>query len=180
MHFDYKPELRGSLLSLRPLREEDFEALYAVACDPMLWEQHPEPDRHKREVFQCFFDDAVASGTAFVATDTATGKVIGTSRYHGCDTIRSEIEIGWTFLSRCCWGGEYNREMKRLMLEHAYRFVDNVVFVIGADNIRSQQAVRKIGATLIDADTMRADRKNVIYRLASEEFERLPVSMPRP
>ena len=53
---------------------------------------------------------------------------------------------GWTFLARSHWGGEYNREMKRLMLDHAFRFVGRVVFLIDSANHRSQRATEKIGA----------------------------------
>src|SRR5262245_56135073 len=127
MPFDLQPCLQGDLLELRPLRAEDFNALYAVAADPLLWEQHPASDRYRLEVFQGFFRDALQSGGAFIAIDRADGRVIGSSRYHGYDESRSEIEIGWTFLARSQWGGVYNGEMKRLMLRHAFRFVRSVV-----------------------------------------------------
>ena len=57
----------------------------------------------------------------------------------------SEIEIGWTFLARSHWGGRANREVKRLMLDHAFTFVDTVIFWVGHENWRSQGAMTKIG-----------------------------------
>lgn len=145
MPFDLQPTLTGDLLELRPLRRDDFDALYAAASDPLIWEQHPEPDRHTREVFQRYFDSAMASGAAFAVIDRRTGKTIGSSRYHGYDEAGSEIEIGWSFLERAYWGGSYNREMKSLMLDHAFRFVRRVLFLVGPQNIRSQRAMEKIG-----------------------------------
>jgi len=59
------------------------------------------------------------------------------------------VEIGWTFLERAFWGGTYNREMKSLMLDHAFKFVDRVVFVVGENNLRSQRALQKIGARFL-------------------------------
>ena len=153
---DLQPVLRGRLLNLRPLHSGDFDALFAVAADPLIWEQHPARDRYQPVVFRAFFDEAMASGGALIATDAKDGQVIGSSRYHGYNAEESEIEIGWTFLARAYWGGKYNGEMKELMLRHAFTFVDRVVFLIGPENYRSQRAVEKIGAvpagTRIDGD----------------------------
>jgi N-acetyltransferase len=119
--FDPQPTLQGELLELRPLRPEEFDSLFAVASDPLIWEQHPDSDRYQEEVFRRFFQDALDSGGALIARDRATGEVIGSSRYFGYDAEKREVEIGWSFLARGCWGGRYNGEMKRLMLLHAFR-----------------------------------------------------------
>jgi len=146
MFFDLQPHLKGKLIELRPLSPEDWDDLFAVASDPLIWEQHPESDRYKEDVFKVFFKDALESGGAFVVIDTKSKRIIGSTRYHGYDPEKSEVEIGWTFLARKCWGGRYNREMKQLMLAHAFQFVENVVFYVGENNIRSQKATEKIGA----------------------------------
>jgi RimJ/RimL family protein N-acetyltransferase len=134
------------LVEVRPLREEDYDALFAAASDPLIWEQHPD-DRWREEVFQPFFAEHLATGGALAVLDARSGEVIGTSRYHDFDPERSEVEIGWTFLSRPYWGGTYNGELKRLMLEHAFRSVETVLFVVAPENFRSQRAVEKLGAT---------------------------------
>jgi N-acetyltransferase len=146
MLFDLKPHLKGELIELRPLRGDDWDELFAVASDPLIWEQHPESDRYKEDVFKIFFEDALRSGGAFIVIDTQTQQIIGSTRFHGYDPEKSEIEIGWTFLARKYWGGRYNAEMKQLMLTHAFKFVENVVFFVGENNIRSQKATEKIGA----------------------------------
>src|SRR2546429_4938404 len=112
MNFDLQPTLKGKTLQLRPLRADDFDALFAVARDPLIWEQHPSSDRYKEDVFRTFFNEGLDSGGALTAIDASDGRVIGSSRYHGYNEERSEIEIGWTFLSRTHWGGRYNAEMK--------------------------------------------------------------------
>ena len=147
MSFDLQPHLKGELIELRPLTAEDWEDLFAIASDPLIWQQHPENDRYKEEVFRAFFRGALESGGALVAIDAKTQQIIGSTRFHGYDPEKSEIEIGWTFLARKYWGGRYNREMKQLMLAHAFKFVENVVFFVGENNIRSQRAPEKIGAT---------------------------------
>lgn len=143
--FELQPHLVGDLVELRPLRSEDWEELFAVAADPLIWEQHPARDRYQEGVFREFFDGALESGGAFAVIDRATRSIIGSTRYLDFVSERSEIEIGFTFLARSYWGGKYNAEMKRLMLDHAFRFVDSVVFLVGLENIRSQKAVERIG-----------------------------------
>ncbi|HMG74475.1 MAG TPA: GNAT family N-acetyltransferase [Pyrinomonadaceae bacterium] len=148
--FELQPHLVGDLLEVRPLRPEDWESLFAVASDRLIWEQHPANDRYKVEVFKEFFREALASVGALIVIDRETQQIIGSSRYFGLEPARSEIEIGFTFLARSHWGGKYNGELKRLMLDHAFKFVENVVFLIGTTNIRSQKAVEKIGGVLIE------------------------------
>src|SRR5205085_5708662 len=109
MTFDLQPILTGNLIKLRPLTPQDFDPLFRAASDPLIWEQHPENDRYTREVFQKYFDGALESKGAFAIVDLQTGRMIGSSRYYGFDPVESEIEIGWTFLERRFWGGDYNR-----------------------------------------------------------------------
>jgi RimJ/RimL family protein N-acetyltransferase len=146
MSFDLQPNLKGELIELRPLTPEDWDDLFAVASDPLIWEQHPESDRYKEDVFKVFFREAMACGSAFVVIDNKTQHIIGSTRFYGYDPEKSDVEIGWTFLARRYWGGRYNREMKQLMLAHAFKFVETVVFLVGENNVRSQKAMEKIGA----------------------------------
>jgi len=174
--FDLQPTLKGELVMLRPLRLEDYSALFAVASDPLIWEQHPANDRYKEEVFKEFFREAMDSGGALIATDSKTGRVIGSSRFHGYDREVSEIEIGWTFLARSHWGGTYNREMKQLMLRHAFQFVQSVVFLVGPQNLRSQKAVEKIGGVRVGSRRDANGRDNVVYRITASAFGQGPLA----
>jgi len=171
MHFDLQPVLKGELIGLRPLRADDFDALYKVASDPLIWEQHPERNRYREEVFRRLFQESLASGGALVAINSETDEVIGSSRFHAYDERLSQIEIGWTFLARSFWGGEFNGEMKRLMLGHAFKFVESVIFVIGEENIRSQRAMERIGGRRVGTRTDANGRTNFIYRISRLEFE---------
>src|SRR6478672_4073408 len=153
MSFDLQPYLKGELVELRPLTPGDWDDLFAVASDPLIWEQHPESDRCKEEVFKVFFGEALESGGALVVIDHTTQQIIGSTRFYGYDPEKSEIEIGWTFLAREYWGGRYNREMKSLMLNHAFKSVEKVVFLIGEDNVRSQKAMEKVGAIKVGRAT---------------------------
>jgi RimJ/RimL family protein N-acetyltransferase len=165
---ELQPHLVGERTELRPLRAEDWEALFAAASDPLIWEQYPAHDRYKEEVFREYFRGALESGGAFAVLDRASQGIIGSTRYCNYDAAQSEIEIGWTFLIRSHWGGKYNGEMKRLMLDHAFRFVRNVVFQVGPENMRSRRAVEKIGGVLVghrDTDLNGTIVRHVLYRI---------------
>jgi RimJ/RimL family protein N-acetyltransferase len=168
--FDLQPTLKGKLIELRPLRSQDFDALFSAASDPTIWEQHPESDRYQREVFQKFFDGALESKGAFAIIERKSGRIIGSSRY--LNLTNREVEVGWTFLEREFWGGTYNRELKRLMLDHAFRFVDRVLFVVGEQNFRSQKALAKIGASFLKKTQLPAAdgtiRTNVVFVIAAK------------
>jgi RimJ/RimL family protein N-acetyltransferase len=170
MPFELQPVLQGELIKLRPLRPEDFDNLYAVAADPLIWAQHPSKDRCKEEVFKQFFRDALASRGALIAIDSKTGQVIGSSRFHGYDETNNEIEIGWTFLARSHWGGTYNREMKQLMLGHAFQFVRSVIFLVAPENLRSQRAVLKLGAVRVGSRPDASGRDSVVYQITASTY----------
>jgi RimJ/RimL family protein N-acetyltransferase len=170
--------LKGELLDLRPMHEVDFDALYGVASDPLIWELHPNRDRYKPDVFRNFFDKAIASKGALVVLDAHTREIIGSSRYYDLDPTESEVAIGYTFLARKAWGSVHNREMKKLMLDHAFQFVDTVLFHIGENNFRSRKAVEKIGAeefSQIESDSEVADGpkgRSIVYRIRKELWRR--------
>jgi RimJ/RimL family protein N-acetyltransferase len=171
MPFDLQPVLTGELLTLRPLRAEDFDALFAVARDPLIWEQHPAKDRYQEEIFRTFFREALASGGALIAIDKKDGRIIGSSRFYGYDEERREVEIGWTFLVRSHWGGRYNGEMKRLKLQPAFRFVDRVVFLVGPHNRRSQRALEKIGGVRVGSRPDAYGRDSFVYQITAAAFD---------
>jgi RimJ/RimL family protein N-acetyltransferase len=165
--FDLQPTLAGPLVTLRPLSPADHDELFAVAADPLIWEQHPDKTRFQPAGFQAFFQQALDSGGALLALNSASGKVIGSSRFHGYDEAAGEVEIGWTFLARSHWGGRYNSEMKRLMLEHAFRYVGRVVFLIDPANHRSQRAIEKIGAVRTGMRPDASGRQSYVFQIGA-------------
>jgi RimJ/RimL family protein N-acetyltransferase len=145
---DLQPTLAGATLLLRPLAPEDFDALHAAACDPEIWALHPEPTRWQREVYARYFESGLAGGGALVAVERSSGVIVGSSRYYHWKPESGEITVGYTFLVRRLWGGAANREMKALMLDHAFGFARAIWFDVGAGNLRSRRAMEKLGATL--------------------------------
>ena len=141
-----QPTLENELVLLKPLQESDFEALYTIASDPLIWEQHPNKNRYERPVFQIFFEGAIASKGAFLIIDQKTQTAIGSTRFYDLDAAGKSVLIGYTFYGRAYWGSAYNPSVKKLMLDYAFQFSDNVYFHIGAENIRSQKAIERLGA----------------------------------
>ena len=146
---NWQPVLIGSKIRLRPLLISDFDELFAAASDPFIWEQHPDRERYRLEKFQVYFDSAIESRGALVVIDQATKEIIGSSRFLNHSQKSSSIEIGYTFLTRNYWGSSINREMKALMFDYAFRSVENVYFVVGRNNFRSQKAMAKLGAVQV-------------------------------
>lgn len=181
MTLELQPILVGPTLLLRPLQAADREALYAVASDPLIWALHPAHDRHLRPVFDRLFDESLASGGTLLAVDRASGAVIGSSRYSFDFAEEGEVEIGWTFLARDHWGGAANREMKRLMLRHAFASVGRVMFRVGEHNLRSRRAMEKIGGRLTDrtqpADVAGRKVVHVVYVIDRADFLSSPLNL---
>ncbi|MDQ4088375.1 MAG: GNAT family N-acetyltransferase [Pseudomonadota bacterium] len=181
MTLDLQPTLFGPQLLLRPLEPADREALYAVASDPLIWADHPAHDRHLPAVFERYFDEAIASGGALLAVESASNAAIGSSRFSFEFAQPGEVEIGWTFLARQHWGGPMNREMKRLMLRHAFTEVETAMFRVAEQNVRSRRAMEKIGARLTErresASVGGRDVIHVIYTIARADFLHSPLNL---
>ena len=151
MSFNLQPTfLQDDLIKLIPLQESDFDNLYKVASNPLVWEQHPNPNRYKLEDFTTYFKGAIESKGAFLIIDAKTSETIGCSRYYDYNKEDNSVLIGYTFIGTKFWGNGYNKALKKLMLDYAFQFVDKVYFHIGAFNYRSQKAVEKIGAVKVD------------------------------
>lgn len=174
MTFSIQPILENDIIILYPLQENDFDALYAVASDPKIWEQHPNTERWKKEVFRVFFDGALESKGAFKIVDKESGKVLGSTRFYDYDKGNNSILIGYTFFSRECWGKGINRQAKKVMLDYIYQYVSKVYFHIGAGNVRSQIAIGRIGAVKVGEQEVayfgEATKLNFVYLIEKHDY----------
>lgn len=174
MNFSIQPVLENEEFQLIPLQQGDFESLYEVASDPKVWEQHPNKDRYKREVFENFFRGAIESNGAFKIIDKATGDVLGSSRYYDFDEDDNHIFIGYTFYGTKSWGKGINPKVKKLMLDYIFQFVDKVHFHIGKENFRSQTALERLGGQKIAEEEVayfaEPSRTNFVYEIKKEDW----------
>ena len=176
MNFDLQPLLENEYVILSPLEENDFEGLYAVASDPKIWEQHPNKDRWKKEVFKTFFDGAIQSKGAFKIVDKGSENIIGSTRFYDYNSQENSIFIGYTFYAVHYWGKGINRTVKNRMLDYIFQYVSKVYFHVGANNIRSQVAVSRIGAEKITEQEVayhgEASRLNFVYEITKEKWQK--------
>lgn len=174
MNFSIQPILENDYVKLIPLQENDFEQLFSVASDPLVWEQHPNKDRYKRNVFERFFEGAIESGGAFKIIEKNTGEIAGSTRFYNYNAADNSIFIGYTFYARKFWGTKMNPQVKKLMLDYIFQFVDKVNFHVGKDNLRSQKAMEKLGAKKVDEVIVayygEPDRLNVVFEILKTDY----------
>ncbi|HEX3951189.1 MAG TPA: GNAT family N-acetyltransferase [Steroidobacteraceae bacterium] len=178
MVFELQPHLQNDLIKLEPLEAGDFERLYAVASDPLIWEQHPSSDRYQRPVFENFFKGAMESRGAFRVIDNTNRELIGSSRYSDYDEAQRQISIGYTFIARSRWARRYNPALKTLMLDHAFKFVDRVTFKVGINNWRSRKAMEKLGGIYIGEESVsysgEPSHPNVVFKIDAKDWADRP------
>ncbi|GAA4925683.1 GNAT family N-acetyltransferase [Mucilaginibacter defluvii] len=173
-NINLQPLLEKEKIILYPLKQDDFGLLYDVAADPAIWAQHPNKDRWKEDVFRNFFEGALQSGGAFRVVDKATGNTIGSTRFYDYNEYDNSIFIGYTFYATAYWGKGINGQVKTLMLDYAFQFAESVFFHIGAQNIRSQIAIGRLGAVKTGEQEVcyfgEAPKQNFVYRITGAEW----------
>lgn len=175
MQVSLQPTIENKLIKIQPLTPADFGTLYSVASDPFIWEQHPNKYRYQRIEFENYFKGAIESGGAFLISNSKTGEIIGSTRFYDFNEEDKTVLIGYTFLAKSHWGGTYNPALKSLMLDHAFNFVDAVLFHVGAANTRSQKAMEKLGAVKIDEIAVayygETVQSNFIYKIDKQQWQ---------
>lgn len=175
MNFNTQITLENDKTRLSPLQEYDFEDVYGVASDPKIWEQHPNKDRWKREVFKGFFEGALLSKGAFKIIDKKTGTTVGCTRFYDYDEKENSILIGYTFFAINSWGKGTNHEVKTIMLDYAFQYVSKVIFHIGATNYRSQVSIKRLGAIEVAelevAYFAEEPKLNKVFSISKEQWE---------
>lgn len=174
MNFSIQPTLENENFKLIPLQETDFERLYRVASDPKVWEQHPNKDRYKREVFENFFKGAMESKGAFLILDKISNEVLGSTRFYDFNEKEKTILIGYTFYGTNSWGKNVNPQVKKLMLDYIFQFVETVIFHVGKENIRSQKAMERLGAEKVREEEIayfgELPKTNVVFEIKKENW----------
>ncbi|WP_346239445.1 GNAT family N-acetyltransferase [Niabella insulamsoli] len=171
-----QPKLESENILLSPLNERDFDTLYLAASNPKIWEQHPNKERWKKEVFKTFFVGAIQSKGAFKIIDKSSDSVIGSTRFYDLSEQESSIQIGYTFYKTEYWGRGTNNLVKTLMLDYIFNYVSKVYFHIGANNIRSQKAIVKLGALKVGEQEVtyfgEKPMQNFVYELTYENWKK--------
>jgi RimJ/RimL family protein N-acetyltransferase len=169
---DLQPSFQNGLVTAIPLQKSHFDALYKAANDPLIWEQHPNKNRYQLADFTTYFEGAMQSEGAFLILDTNSKQVIGSTRFYGLELekeMEKQVTIGYTFYITSCWGKGHNHALKKMQLDYAFQFVDEVHFHIGATNKRSQISILRLGATKIKEEEIayygESSKLNYVYSI---------------
>ena len=163
MNLEFTTPLEDETIKLVQVEKKHFSDLYNVAKDPKLWDQHNAKDRWQKEIFSKFFNKGLDNENGLLAIiDKKNNEIIGSTRYY---PHKEKLSIGYTFISRKYWGTSTNFQVKKLMLDHAYQFTDEIYFHIWSNNIRSQKAVQKLGAEYLGSWDEPDQRNHLTYIL---------------
>src|SRR5690606_4222741 len=138
--------LSNDLVKLIPMIKNDFEWVFAAASDPEIWAQHPDSNRYTPVGFTRYFQKLIDTDIPYLIIDNKTEQVIGATSFYHYDRNEKSIAIGYTFLAKEYWGGEYNQSVKNLMMDFAFEKMDKVIFHVASENTRSQRDMEKINA----------------------------------
>ena len=142
----FKVNLENEIVSLVQTVENHFEDLYTIGSNPIIWEQHLDKDRWKLNNFRKYIDGGIGNKEGcFTIIDKEVNKIIGTTRYYSFNDEEHSVKIGYTFISQHYWGTHMNYQIKKLMLDYVFQYLDKVYFDIWERNYRSQKSVEKLG-----------------------------------
>ena len=145
--------LEGAFVRLEPLTLEHVTPLCEVALEPDVWRwtlsKVATPDDMRRYVANALRLRERGIGYPFATIERASGRVVGSTRYHAIEPAHRRLEIGYTFVAPAWQRSAVNTEAKYLMLRHAFESLDQhrVEFKTDVLNERSRNALLRIGAT---------------------------------
>ena len=148
--------LEGHGVRLEPLLRSHTDALVAAAADGELWRlwyvavADLVPERAASYVETALAGQAAGDMLPWVVRDSASGDVVGSTRYHDIVRDLDRVEIGFTFYAQRWQRTHVNTVCKLLLLEHAFETLGCQVVGFRVDhlNLRSQAAMQALGAKL--------------------------------
>jgi len=182
MSFVEPVSLSARGITLLPLSLDHEDGLRAAAADGELWNIRvtsvPEPENTRKYIEDALAMREAGNRFAFCVTETATGKVLGTSSYHDILPAVKRVEIGYTWYAKSMQRTHVNSTAKLLLMTHAFEVLGCHVVGWRTDNFNyaSQAAIERLGAKkdgVIRGHGLRRDgtiRDTVMYSLRSGEW----------
>jgi RimJ/RimL family protein N-acetyltransferase len=165
---EFKITLENNYVRLVQTSEDHFQELYQIGSNPVIWEQHPNQDRWKKNNFRKYFDGGINNSEGcFTIIDKKINKIIGTTRFYSFDENKQSVKIGYTFISNEYWGTKINYQIKKLMMDYIFQFLDKVYFEIGKTNFRSQKSVEKLGGKKVKPQK----KENYLYLIDKSKWK---------
>lgn len=174
--------LEGGGVRLEPLALDHAHGLADAARDGELWNLWftavPDPDGVEGYIRDAFKGTADGHMLPWAVRELATGRIVGSTRYHDINAPIDRVEIGYTWYARSVQRGHVNTASKLLLLTHAFDRLGCKVVGFQTDNFnfRSQRAIEALGAKrdgVIRHHRMRKDgtvRDTHIYSILAGEW----------
>jgi N-acetyltransferase len=177
--------LKGEHVYLEFLLPEHIEALRVLAKDDRIWEftktlliDEQYNQRFDDYITLALDRNALEKQVAFIIRKKIDNTIIGMTRYYGIDEKNKRLNIGYTWYIPSVWGKVYNKECKLILLAYAFEQLgfNRVGFEVAHQNLRSQQAVTKIGAIKegeLRKYALRPDgvfRNTVVFSIINDEW----------
>lgn len=147
------PVLEGHRVRLEPMTLAHIPALEKIAFDERIWRYmtHPvkTPEQLRHWVEKSLKLEAAGTVVPWVTVLKANNRVIGSTRFLDFDHEHHTTELGTTWLIPEFQGAGINPEAKLLQLTYAFEQLglNRVALKTHHENLQSQSAMKKIGAT---------------------------------
>ncbi len=184
-------ELEGHGVRLEPLETRHAADLAAAAADGALWELWftvvPAPTETQSYVELALTRLQEGKMLPWAVRDAASGKIVGTTRYHDIAPAIDRVEIGYTWYAKSWQRSHVNTSSKLLLLTHAFETVGCKVVGFRTDkfNFTSQRAIEALGAKkdgVIRHFGTRRDgsaRDVVMYSIIASEWPEVKLHLTR-
>jgi RimJ/RimL family protein N-acetyltransferase len=139
-------------IRLEPMTPDHRDGLVAAASDGKLWELWyttvPAPDKAAEYITTALDGEKAGHMLPWIVRDVASGKIVGTTRYHDVMPTIDRVEIGYTWYAQSWQRGRLNTTCKLILLAHAFDTLGCKVVGLRTDNFnfRSQRAIEALGA----------------------------------
>lgn len=174
--------LAAAAVRLEPMTARHAAPLEAAARDGELWNLRvtsvPMPGEAPAYIENALQGCEEGHMLPFVVVDSASGRVIGTTRYHDIVPAVERLEIGYTWYGRSWQRTHVNTTCKLLLLRHAFETLGAQLVGWRTDNFNfaSQRAIERLGAKkdgVLRHHALRRDgtvRDTVMYSVAAGEW----------
>jgi len=174
--------LEGHGVRLEPLSADHRDGIAEAVQDGKLWELWytavPEPAKVEAYIATALEGQQAGHMLPWAVRDLASGKIVGSTRYHDIVAAIDRVEIGYTWYGGS-WQRTYvNSASKLLLLTHAFERLGCAVVGLRTDNFNfaSQRAIEALGAKkdgVIRHHQARRDgsaRDSVMYSILRAEW----------
>jgi N-acetyltransferase len=152
MRFIEPVTLQGAYATLEPLCAEHLDGIRAAAADGELWHlwytSVPAPDLSAKWLATALDMREQSGAMPFAVRNTASGDIVGSTRYFNVDAANRRLEIGHTWYAKRAQRTAINTECKLLLLTHAFETLNCIAVEFRTHwfNQASRAAIARLGA----------------------------------